>query len=596
MRCWLIQLNQRQYTKHLFSINYRNSLNSSYPRHISHRGFSTTSIMKDRVPFPINEIPLNGLPVAQELQILIEPASSLSNRTGDVLIIAVPAPFEPLQPDNEKTPKPKTLVSVAPTIDGFVKGELSRLVSQREFTGGEGKTINTFSPNGFPFNEVGLLGIGQGLPDHSTIVCGNDIKKNTPLPTGVNPHIASKLGKPLASMVSSTKVKSLFLYIEASRISPSSLQALIESFLIATCPDARFKSKPADRCSLETLTVLVEGDDINVYKSILDKVKHVANGIQLARELTASPANYCNPETLAKTAISIAKELGLKHKVLGEVECVDRKMGAYLAVNQGSLYEPQFIHLTYTPEGQVKKRIVFIGKGICMDTGGYNLKTLGGIETMKMDMGGAAAVLGAASILGKLKPQNIEVHFIIAAAENMVDSKAYRPGDIVTASNGKTIEVGNTDAEGRLTLADALVYAENEIRPDSILDCATLTGACLVALGQHIAAVYSTDHEWMTKILNGANKSGSALWPMPLFSDYKENNDSKIADCSNCPSTRLGGSISAALFLREFIKSTPWAHIDLAGPVYDPSTKEFTGYGCKLLAQIILDISEDLSR
>lgn len=274
---------------------------------------------------------------------------------------------------------------------------------------------------------------------------------------------------------------------------------MVESVLIANSPDERFKSKKDDASSLESFTVLVNGD-VEQYASVMQIAKEVASGVQLARELTGAPPNYCNPETLAQAAIQTAKDYGLTYKVLGEKECIERKMGSYLSVNQGSIYAPQFIHLTYLPEGEVKKRIAFVGKGVCMDTGGYNLKTLGGINTMKMDMGGAAAVFGAAQIIGSLKPKNIEVHFVVPAAENMIDSKAFRPGDVVTASNGKTIEIGNTDAEGRLTLADALVYTENDIKPDMILDCATLTGACLIGLGMNIAALYGSDDEWMNTV------------------------------------------------------------------------------------------------
>lgn len=173
---------------------------------------------------------------------------------------------------------------------------------------------------------------------------------------------------------------------------------------------------------------------------------------------------------------------------------------------------------------------------------------------MKMDMGGAAAVLGCATIIGAMKPSNVEVHFIIPAAENMVDATAYRPGDILVASNGTTVEVGNTDAEGRLTLADALVYVQKEIKPDAILDCATLTGAAVIALGTSVAGVYSQDNELMANILQGARKSGTPLWPMPLFSEYKKMNESKYADISNVPSSRNAGSISSALFLTEFVK------------------------------------------
>ena len=176
-------------------------------------------------------------------------------------------------------------------------------------------------------------------------------------------------------------------------------------------------------------------------------------------------------------------------------------MGCYLAVAKGSMHPPQFIHLTYKPSGPAKKKIAFVGKGLCFDSGGYNIKRAEtSIELMKFDMGGAAAVLGAAKAIAAAKPQGVEVHFISAAAENMVSSRAYRPGDVITASNGKTVEVGNTDAEGRLTLADALVYAE-KLGVDSIVDVATLTGACIIALGESYAGLFSPDDKLADKLL-----------------------------------------------------------------------------------------------
>jgi len=204
-------------------------------------------------------------------------------------------------------------------------------------------------------------------------------------------------------------------------------------------------------------------------------------------------------------------------------------------VGQGAAEPPKFIHLTYTPKGEIKKKVAIVGKGLTFDSGGYNLKAGAGsmIELMKFDMGGSAATLGAAKIIGLMQPEGVEAHFIVAACENMVSADAFRPGDILTASNGKTIEVGNTDAEGRLTLADALVYAEKTAGAEHIIDIATLTGACIVSLGGEYAGLWSNDEAMGEAILQSATATGEKMWKMPLPEEYGEMIKSKIADLKN---------------------------------------------------------------
>jgi leucyl aminopeptidase len=241
-------------------------------------------------------------------------------------------------------------------------------------------------------------------------------------------------------------------------------------------------------------------------------------------------------------------------------------MGAYLGVSQASELPPKFIHLIYKPAGTPRKKLAIVGKGVTFDSGGLNIKGAGsGIETMKMDMGGAAATLGAAKAIGQIKP-DVEVHFISAAAENMISGTAIHPGDVLTASNGKTIEVNNTDAEGRLTLADALVYAE-KLGVDAIVDLATLTGACIIALGDDISGLWSPQQDLADSILAAAETAGEKFWQMPMEEKYFEGLKSPIADMKNT-GPRGGGSITAALFLKQFINEVPWAHLDVAGPVW----------------------------
>lgn len=256
------------------------------------------------------------------------------------------------------------------------------------------------------------------------------------------------------------------------------------------------------------------------------------------------------------------------------------------------MFPPQFIHLTYRPEGADENtpKLALIGKGLTFDSGGYNLKAGAGsmIELMKFDMGGCAAVLGCAKAISQLRPKNVEVHFISAVCENMVSAEAMRPGDILIASNGKTIEVLNTDAEGRLTLADALVYAEKKTGASTIIDLATLTGASIVALGEKVAALYSSDDGLKNEILAAAKRADESIWSMPLESAYKDMIKSSIADLKNIGG-KGGGSITAALFLQEFVEKARWAHIDMAGPVWDSSANKATGYGVKLLVDFVLN-------
>jgi len=261
-------------------------------------------------------------------------------------------------------------------------------------------------------------------------------------------------------------------------------------------------------------------------------------------------------------------------------------MGAYLGVARGSETEPQFIHLVYKPKsGLIRKKVGIVGKGLLFDTGGYNIK-LAMMELMKGDCGGSAAVLGAARAVAALAPDGVEAHFIVAACENMVNDRAMVPSDILTASNGKTIEVLNTDAEGRLTLADALVYADKEIHCESIIELATLTGACMVALGQGVAGVWTKDDDLAKDLASVSEATGDHTWRMPLVEDYNKQLESKIADMTNL-GDRFGGAITAALFLQNFVSNkVPFAHVDIAGPAWNNDGA--TGFGVKLVTEWVV--------
>lgn len=307
--------------------------------------------------------------------------------------------------------------------------------------------------------------------------------------------------------------------------------------------------------------------------------------MKFTRDLANTPAQIATPTKLSE----IAKELeGIETKVFDKEEIARMGMGAYLAVGQGSVQPPKFIHMKYTGKN-VKKKIALIGKGICFDSGGLDIKPAASMLTMKDDMSGAACILGVMRAIAKLKP-DMEVHGIIAACENMPSGSSYKPGDILTAKNGKTIEIDNTDAEGRLTLADALCYA-CELGVDEVIDIATLTGACMVALGTVASGIMGNDEEMINRVIETAKESGETFWQLPMFKEYFDSLRSDIADMKNTGS-RNGGASAAGLFLQQFVKDTKWCHIDIAGTAYiEKPQKEFiagaTGAGVRTLLNYV---------
>lgn len=328
-------------------------------------------------------------------------------------------------------------------------------------------------------------------------------------------------------------------------------------------------------------TVFVEACD-----AIVRKAEKIADAMAFTRNLANEPAQFATPTELA----SIACDFGLETLIYDKEECEKMGMGAFLAVGRGSSQEPKFIHMKYTCENP-KKKIALVGKGITFDSGGLDIKPASSMLTMKDDMSGAACVLGVMSIIKELAPQ-VEVHGIIAACENMPGCSAYKPGDVLTAKNGKTIEVDNTDAEGRLTLADALCYA-CELGVDEVIDIATLTGACMVALGSEAAGIMGNDSKMIKTLISTAEKNGERYWELPLWEEYADSLKSDIADMKNTGS-RWGGAQTAGVFLKNFVKDVKWTHIDIAGVAFlEKQHKELckgaSGAGVRTLINYILE-------
>ena len=343
-----------------------------------------------------------------------------------------------------------------------------------------------------------------------------------------------------------------------------------------------------DPLPCETLTLVgVDGDA----STAIARSLAIAEAIATARDLVNGPPADVTPVYLAEVAKGIADEGGLEYTAFDKAEIVSRGMNLLMGVGCGSVQEPRLIHLTYRPEGATDDTpsIALVGKGVTFDAGGYNVKPTGHIEEMKMDMAGGAAVLGAMKAVSATKP-NVVVHGIVPAAENLVSGDAYKPGDVIRSLNGKTVEIMNTDAEGRLILADALCYAER-LGVDRIVDLATLTGACMVALGPHTAAVYASDDGFASRVCAAADSAGEDVWHMPLSKKLRPMLKSPIADMKNI-GQRWGGSITAALFLSEFVGDVTWAHLDIAGPAFAEKseghiTKGGTGFGVATLIELL---------
>lgn len=317
------------------------------------------------------------------------------------------------------------------------------------------------------------------------------------------------------------------------------------------------------KTQLSQVTLHRKGKPTATEQRQLELGSRIADAVAIARDAVNEPPNELTPETLAQIAQTIAKRGKFKVKVLDKTGLKTAGMHLHYAVGQGSANEPRMIHLHYAPK-RAKKTIAFVGKGLTFDSGGLSIKPAAGMGEMKSDMGGAAAVLGLMAALAELKP-DVEVHGLIGAAENMPDGSAYRPGDIFGSLDGKTVEIVNTDAEGRLVLADVLAYARS-LEPDLIVDAATLTGACVVALGKLYSAFYTADDKLARQFATAARVAGESFWRMPLLDELREQLNSEVADLKHT-GERWGGSITAALFLREFVGDVPWIHCDVAAPV-----------------------------
>jgi leucyl aminopeptidase len=369
--------------------------------------------------------------------------------------------------------------------------------------------------------------------------------------------------------------------------------ALMEGALLA---NHRFDAYRADNGKkiLKKIQLDASPRDVERFQTLARRTEIICNAVHQAREWVSMPANDKRPEQLAEQMTQAARKVKLKVQVIKETVLAQKKFGALLAVGQGSTSPPRLVVLSYNPP-KAAQTIALVGKGVTFDTGGTNLKPTSSLGDMKTDMAGAAAVAATLVAVAQLKPRT-RVIGLMPLAENMLSGNAVRPGDIVTTYSGKTVEIGNTDAEGRLILADAMAFAIETFKPDAVIDMATLTGACLVALGEKLAGLFTPYRELEEALLAASRHTFERCWPLPMPEDYKELLNSDLADTSNMGSTRWGGAITAALFLQQFVGETPWAHIDIAGPASSKKGNAYcgpggTGFGVRLLTDFILSLN-----
>ena len=429
-------------------------------------------------------------------------------------------------------------------LDEAVGGALGRSLARREFRGDRDELLH-FTGSGKGPRRILLVGLGDA----------SDPRAANRRAAGIAARQARKLG-----------VQSLAWYSASNGEAAAEAAAVGLALGAWHYDDLKSPPKPEDRrADLESATILAGGTDA---ARGVENGSAIAEGISLARRLAMMPGNLCTPDFIADTARAIAGRHGMKITVLGRAEMEAEKMGSFLAVAQGVPQEPRLIALEYRKGAAGAKPLVLVGKGLCFDSGGISIKPALGMEAMKFDMCGAAGVLGAMETIARLGLA-INVVGLVGSTTNMPSGVSMKPGDVVQASNGKYIEIINTDAEGRLVLADVLAYA-SRFEPAAVVDAATLTGACVIALGHTATGVFGNDEKLIDEVLGAGKRACEPGWHLPLFDDYRELMKSDVADIKNSGG-RPAGASTAAIFLKEFTGSYPWVHLDVAGTAYAES-------------------------
>ncbi len=506
------------------------------------------------------------------MKITLQSIERLKNVSADLIAIGC---FE----------EEKQLKGVLKELDRLEKGTLRTLLD-KDFKGKEKETFLLYSPKLLRCAKILLVGLGKQEKyrlETARAATGEMIKS-------AHRFNAKKMSVVLESLCSEKTDKTFDLSTLA--------QAVSEAGILANFNFDKYKNKKEQKKqdSLEELELLIK--DALPSKANLQKAIQVARvgaeSSNFARILASEPANVMTPIALAKAAQESARKTGVRCEIYDERWLKREKMNAILAVAQGSQNPPRFILLDYSPKGTKAAPVALVGKGVCFDSGGISIKPSDGMEKMKYDMSGGATVIAAIQALAQLGVQQ-RVVGIVPAVENMPSGTAQRPGDIIQTFSGKSIEVVNTDAEGRLILADALAYAQ-KFKPKAIIDLATLTGACVVALGYQAIGLMGTDSSLNERIKKAGERSGERVWELPVWDEYFDLIKSDVADIKNAGG-RAAGTISGAMFLKEFVGSYPWAHLDIAGTAWMEKPHSYlglgpTGAGVRLLIELIRNWGE----
>ena len=457
--------------------------------------------------------------------------------------------------------------------DPLIKAVIQKALKLKEFSAKKDEVVTLYNPPDIKVQRVILCGLGkfENLDREALRTMAGQTVKGC---------IKRELANVWLAVPAEDKMK-----LELAAV----IEALLEGAYLGNHIFQKYKGEKKKK-ALKQITFMVNAQVAGKYNHLCSRVATVCGGTYLAREWVSTPSNEKTPEKFTRSIVNLAKKQRLKVQVLNQAQLKQKKFGALLAVAAGSQSKPSMVVLEHKVSG-AKKTVALVGKGVTFDSGGLNIKTGGSMSAMKSDMSGAAAVAATLITAARLK-KKINIIGAIPIVENMPSGKAIRPGDIIRSYAGKTIEIGNTDAEGRLILIDAMSYVLKKYKPQWLIDLATLTGACVVALGEKMAGVFSNDDDLAAAVMASGDKTQERCWRMPLPDDYKELLKSDFADINNMPSSRWGGAITAALFLAEFVNDVRWAHIDIAGPAYLKKENAYcgpggSGFGVRLLTELL---------
>ncbi|PIR38142.1 MAG: leucyl aminopeptidase [Alphaproteobacteria bacterium CG11_big_fil_rev_8_21_14_0_20_39_49] len=466
----------------------------------------------------------------------------------------------------------------AEKINKEADNAIKKALKTRKFKGEKKELLSIVAPSGVKYNQILLVGLGKE-------------KK-------ISDIVSQEVGASVYVGLNSIKAENAAIIVEGVEDVDDIATNIAYGAVLRSYRFGKYKTKEKPE-SLPTLRVLdVIVDNRSKAESDFNKLQMIADGVFLSRDVVTEPPNKLYPESYAKIIKEELSGLGVKVTVLGAKQLEKLGMGALLGVGQGSIRESHVVVMEYNGSDPKNQPLAFVGKGVTFDTGGISIKPALGMEDMKYDMGGSAAVVGLLKALAGRKAKANAVG-IVGLVENMPGHNAQRPSDVVTSMSGQTVEVLNTDAEGRLVLADILTYVQQKHNPQLIIDLATLTGAIVVALGEEYAGLFSNDDKLSKKLFKAGEKTDEKLWRFPLGSAYDKMLDSPIADMQNISAGRGAGSITAAQFLQRFIENdTPWAHLDIAGVAWTKKAKGVcpkgaTGFGVRLLDKFVNDNYEE---